>query len=188
MLTIAGGIILGWLGIVVLRAIFSSDSTPTRRVALPPAPISIGEFDREARQEFVSTEARRNHMGLGFFIAIKAVLERKPFDHAFDEVQRTMTSESALESATTRIMVMLYAIGTMPSSTWKDAQAKMQAVPDDVFEHQIRAWQDVHLRQYFGWTMRQFKELSELPSFQAFAVLADQWTLGIRALPPQWWK
>jgi len=36
--------------------------------------------------------------------------------------------------------------------------------------------------------MRQFKGLSELSSFQAFVVLADQWMLGIRNLPPTWWQ
>ena len=189
MLTIAGGIILGWIGITLIRAMLATASEPRLPSPRSPPPVlTMTEYERakdaELRRLPDRWNAERNAAEIGLVVAFASAQRNEPFATVFKNIQRTSVAE--MERLQVFTMRLLFAIDTMPDSTWKDAQAAMLA-GDAAIDTQIRAWRERRLAGYLKYKMRDFDRLSQRSSFRAFAQLADHWSIGVRERPPQWW-
>ncbi len=185
MLTIAGGIILGWIGIVAIRAMLA----PSAPRYVPAPTMTPVAYDRAAEAEIRTAtdprEARRRVEDVGLTVAVRSVSNGRSFAGEFDAFQRL--DEREVNEALTRVVLTLYAADTMPALSWIDTKAELAKVADAELENRVRQWHDRRLGPYLNRGTVGFAHLSEHSSFRAFVVLADQWRTGSRALPPTWW-
>ncbi len=186
MLTIAGGIILGWIGVVIIRGMLA----PSSPRYVPAPKMTPAAFDRAFEEEIRTApdpaSGRRYVVDVGLTIAVCSISNGRSFSDEFDAFQRM--GEREILATIGLVVQTLYAADTMRELSWSDAKAELTKLGDAELEANVRQWRDWRLGPHANRSTVGFAHLSEHSSFRAFVVLADQWRLGARALPPTWWS
>jgi hypothetical protein len=183
-LTIAGGIILGWLGIVVIRAVFTG---PAQRPPTRTRP-TLEQLQRRADEETFAAsnpeEVRANVTELHFVLAVGAAAHRISFEEYVCRVD--LQRDEDRDNMRCAVMARMFAVDTMRDLTWTEATTKIKALGDDQAAIEIRRWRERRLGPYFHWRTKDWARVASNSGFRKFVRDVDVWVQGRAARPPEW--